>query len=810
MAVLTSMLTFTVTCYVVLMLFTQTSPTPIDEVVEKTLYSLIVHEEEEHDHQGWLYVLCKGVASTVHHCFHKHFPPLTNLRDQHDNDVRITLMLGCDYITGYLPKPFLKNSINGSLYKTWQILIPQNTWLMVEREELLFPLSVPRCLLASITIQGINSWTEEEQIFCGHMYHQTFITNKTIQIVLSVQRALNIKFAFLLQFIKTPTAKYFSFSPVIIFGSKISKKISADILSDDKMNAYIFDHEIPSSKISNSDVRTKTILIVVDFLENIHECKIEVFHKDVKAAVYNGPGKMANLRHQISGKSIVTTSFLMYIYIEMMEISSDWTETNFTFWKLMYYSKVKSFINDKEIDYSKTIDCYNRGYTVYNKQLRVNIKSSTENIWCKIRLSGFRGNLFVDSFQFTGPTVMHTYDESYTCQYGGMFMKDNNDVVASFCNDSQWTPNGLQVFNSRQSITVYVIFFHGYSSGEVTLSILRSDELNHRIDMNSMSCSSTKCSFNTHIWEEISATLVDNKLVSFKGYNYQLIHPPFASKLSDLTSILTPHVVFTVEAGNQDGSVSLGLIEVEFKVHIENRGLGKVREKCEHSMSGNVLYHDQQSSSFPTWNNYHSQLKSGFKKWSFPQLHYFTYRFEVCSDVVGVERVMILLNFREVRVCGTVKLSQFPLYIDASCESIQIPFSTRKVSLVPYMMNRMSATLSSQCFTRRKCFTVTITADVPNSRDTCHLVWKTEAWKEDTVLNLTLAGMQVNFEWSLDTKLCPQVNANHMKDCILDIDTGVRRTDFHDYFIENADEAANEWIVLKGLPFYKEMINDNR
>ena len=53
MAVLTSMLTFTVTCYVVSMLFTQTSPTPIHEVVEKTLYSLILHEQEQHHQQGW-------------------------------------------------------------------------------------------------------------------------------------------------------------------------------------------------------------------------------------------------------------------------------------------------------------------------------------------------------------------------------------------------------------------------------------------------------------------------------------------------------------------------------------------------------------------------------------------------------------------------------------------------------------------------------------------------------------------------------------------------------------------------------------
>ena len=175
--------------------------------------------------------------------------------------------------------------------------------------------------------------------------------------------------------------------------------------------------------------------------------------------IYDGPGNLSRNIFEMResqlkvSRYIQTTAFLAYINIKLLDYN------------------LKSSTN---INITTTYNKHNTAPCVNFMSGLIRTKSNKwENMACMRTVSLSKHEIFIKIavFTFIGPNML-TYLSDSVCQYGGLVVQfSSKNQQHEFCESL----HNYTLYTSNQSFTFIVVWFSGYSQGELTASLSASE-----------------------------------------------------------------------------------------------------------------------------------------------------------------------------------------------------------------------------------------------------------------------------------------------------------------------------------------------
>ena len=175
-------------------------------------------------------------------------------------------------------------------------------------------------------------------------------------------------------------------------------------------------------------------------------------------SVHDGPGRLSqtvfNAKDSkiISGRMIKTTAFLAFIHIRFSDSYSN-SSGQIEFTKIPGTHATKQCLN-------------------YQKGLIVASSNELENTICMdaLEMRHLQIVIYFKMFSFSGPNIVTNLTHS-VCQYGGLIIQfDGRKEQYEFCEPL----NDYKVYTKNKAITIIIVWFAGYSSGELVAALWKS------------------------------------------------------------------------------------------------------------------------------------------------------------------------------------------------------------------------------------------------------------------------------------------------------------------------------------------------
>ena len=572
----------------------------------------------------------------------------------------------------------------------WIITCPRVLWIELTVITLDVPLSGPQCMDGYVAFLNLIGEPPDVK-YCGRRPQEVLYASSKLTIVQHIMLLRSeLRQTLEYQFISKQSYKINYRLPYILNTDCTLYDYACDV---DLWRSPAFQlPDIHYHWVMNTGIMRYHILCMPKSITN-QALRVILHASQCHYAVYNGPGVnspvMANSSTHGPDYSMEITH-LTYIQFQGSDVSCHNVS-------IEYQENYDQFLysNNMLDGTDEAITCSNAMYTLEEGDHEFHVHSSDEhNAWCSLSFkSTFTSWTFALDMEFHGPNNYLQAAGNDSCQFGGVYLKHQvrPEYSHSFCGSLSLQPYTLRT-TKRHNINI--IFYTGYSSGKVRLTIVKATILPSMLNWNQRECHSSGCERNqVHIWERNYIIFdKDGSIKEDTGYiiydTYPFWHPYFIGQ-----SLKANNLHAHITAGRSDGTKMLGL--VHFTVSLECLG----NSKCTTEFIIRTGIHQLNMTSQVNQYNGSTDMDK----------HVVYARFiSMSMNASHVDAVKLRVVFEKTQHCDYSSLSQYPRQLQyKDCDFIQLKYTLGHANFLTQANQNLVIELNPAC-PQKECINLNV------------------------------------------------------------------------------------------------------
>ena len=604
---------------------------------------------------------------------------------------------------------------NTPLTFSWHIQMIPSTIINLTIQELTLPVLSIYCWESYVNVKAENI-----KHLCGRLPKLVYFSST------------NVLIEFFARVLTTPAKLCFSYT----YGWQYEQHISDN-------DIFILENYQPPQNIypitGNSIGAKRKFLFSADFLRNMR-IKLYIFSGRTTVDVYDGPGELSPFMHHVPVDSELKVDIQFYLYLETSISVHHSIDRKSSEAYIQYKSQHWSFQADIEKDISTPYhfpDCthhrmflrhvnYGAPHTL-TVSFVVDGSPTSRNIMCSVKIPGKGLSIHLNEFTFSGPSVLYFTPNAPLCQFGGLFYEvlpeqGHVDAPLSFsrCED---TVSGQQLLVGNGRLTLYVLYFAGYSHGNATLRIHGGQDI-HLVTRQQCPGHLNICFLQHKVWEYAHSTLAASPTTGTAVFivddwkAFQIFNPlPLYTR--EYSNAYT-YIVLHFTAGSLPYPFVMGTVQVLIELTSTNRTVGIT---CAHKI--NVVIVTTEEGTFnPVWQRMSLESITSI---SFEKLVHLAVYISITAQICPLSRnpnhVVLNVQLRKHKVCDVVEFSPWSSLIAADCTHLTLPYHLGNVSFYTDHVHAYILSINSACL-YKMCLDISILALLSTSTNKCDLQWK--------------------------------------------------------------------------------------